>query len=320
MVKPTVGKRVQAEVRSVWPKENEFSDWLITPDGLELLANDLELQIENPIREAKAANFPCDIVGNLVGDEKHIVAIENQFGRTNHDHLAKLITYAATHHAMTGIWIAEEVADDHRQVIDWLNENTSNSIAFYLAELKLYSINGSPAAPQLDIVCRPNTMMKQENSRLSDAEKKRNDWRFKFWQEIHDDMKTIKLPFKLQSASTSHWSSIAIGRSNFSISMLLIPKNQTIGIDVGIQPEWKQFAFEQLETQKATIHKELGRELEWRLMPEKASSLISLRESLDPGRAENRRAVCEWFKEWTPKVFNAFQKRIKELKEPEGER
>jgi len=29
---------------------------------------------------------------------------------------------------MTGIWIAEEVADDHRQVIDWLNENTPDTI------------------------------------------------------------------------------------------------------------------------------------------------------------------------------------------------
>jgi len=317
MATPIVGKRVQVDVRSIWPKEADFSDWLIRQDGLELLANDLEIQIENPVREAKAANFPCDIVGNLVGDEKHKVAIENQFGKTNHDHLAKILTYAATHHAMTGIWIAEDVADDHRQVIDWLNENTSNSIAFYLAELKLFSINGSPPAPQLDIVCRPNTMMKQENSQLSDAEKKRNEWRLKSWQEIHDEMKKITLPFKLQSAGTSHWSTISIGRANFSISMLLIPKNQTIGIEVTIQPSWKKTAFEQLESQKDLIHQELGRNLEWRLMPAKASSLIGLREHIDPSKPENRKAVCDWFKVWTPKIFIAFQKRIKELIEPE---
>ena len=98
------------------------------------MSQDLDLQIENPRRELKGADFPCDIVANLVGDEERIVVIENQFGRTNHDHLAKLITYAATHNAMIGIWIAEEVADDHRQVIDWLNKNTPDTVGLYLAE------------------------------------------------------------------------------------------------------------------------------------------------------------------------------------------
>jgi len=97
MTKMMIGKRTPVDnIRTLWPKEPEFSDWLITPEGLELIAQDLEIQIENPIREAKVNNFSCDIVANLVGEEKHVVAIENQFGRTNHDHLAKLITYVAT--------------------------------------------------------------------------------------------------------------------------------------------------------------------------------------------------------------------------------
>lgn len=130
-----VSKRSQVKsLRTLWQQETHFSDWLATQDGVDLLAQDLEIEIENPRREGKGANFSCDIVANIVGDESHVVVIENQFGRTNHDHLAKLLTYAAVHKAVVGIWIAEEAADDHRQVIDWLNENTPNTVSLYLAE------------------------------------------------------------------------------------------------------------------------------------------------------------------------------------------
>jgi hypothetical protein len=310
-----VGKRTLENVKNLWEKETEFSNWLASPEGLELIANDLEIEIENPIREAKAANFPCDIVGNLIGDEKHIIAIENQFGRTNHDHLAKIITYAATHKAMTGIWIAEEVADDHRQVIDWLNENTSNSISFFLAELKVYSINGSPPAPQLDIICRPNVTMKQDNSALPEGEKRRNEWRLKFWQEIHDEMKKDKLPFRLQSPGTDHWSSIAIGRSGFVLEMLLTPKNGTIAVEITVKPTWKASAFSQLLAQRQDIEKEIGAALDWREMPDKISSRIVLEVTIDPDNEINRKKVCDWFREWTPKLYNVFHQRILSLNE-----
>jgi hypothetical protein len=83
--KMTIGKRTPLDnLKAMWAKESEFSDWLASAEGLELLAQDLEIQIENPVREAKGTNFSCDIVANIVGEEKHRVVIENQFGRTNH--------------------------------------------------------------------------------------------------------------------------------------------------------------------------------------------------------------------------------------------
>ena len=167
MTKVAIGKQtILPSIKEIWPKEPEFSDWLSSEPGVELLAQDLGIEIENARREAKGANFPCDIVGNLVGDEKHIIVIENQFGRTNHDHLAKLLTYAAAHNAMTGIWIAEEAPDDHRQVIDWLNENTPDNISLYLVEVKAYTIGTSDPAPRLDAVCRPNVPFTVSRPRL----------------------------------------------------------------------------------------------------------------------------------------------------------
>jgi hypothetical protein len=316
MSKIVVGKRSQVSTRSVWSKETEFSDWLVTPEGLELLSEDLEIQIENPVREVRGTNFPCDIVANMVGEEKHIVAIENQFGKTNHDHLGKLLTYAATHKAMTGIWIAEEVADDHRQVIDWLNENTPNSIYLYLAELKVYSINGSPPAPQLDLICRPNISMKQDITTSTEGERTRHEWRLAFWQDIHNEIKQAKPSFNLQKPSIAHWSSIALGRSDFHISMLLTPKNKSVAVEVVVKPEWKASAFQQLYGQKSEIETEIGKELDWREMADKESSRIILEEMIDPSNEQNRKSVCEWFRQWVPKMHKAFQQRVKDLQEP----
>lgn len=314
-----VGKRSQVKnLRTLWQQETHFSDWLATQDGMDLLAQDLEIEIENPRREGKGANFSCDIVANIVGDESHVVVIENQFGRTNHDHLAKLLTYAAVHRAVVGIWIAEEAADDHRQVIDWLNENTPNTVSLYLAELKAITIGSSPAAPQLDVVCRPNATMKQANADLSEGEKKRNQWRLAFWTDIHNRMKSEKLPFRLQKPGEDHWSSIAIGRSGFHIAMLLTPKNQSIVVEVVIKPEgWKDAAFEQLKSQAAEIEKEVGAQLDWRPMLGKGSSKILLEQKINPKVEANRKAVCDWFAEWTPKMFSAFSNRVKALLEPE---
>ena len=315
---PITNRAPVENIKAVWSHEAHFSDWLTTQNGIELLAQDLEIEIENPRREARGSNFSCDIVANIVGDENHLVVIENQFGRTNHDHLAKLLTYAAVHKAVTAIWIAEEAADDHRQVIDWLNENTPNTIAFYLAELKAYTIGSSPAAPQLDVICRPNLTMKQANTSSTEADRKLWQWRLAFWTDIHKRMKAEKIPFRLQKPSQDHWSSIAIGRSGFSISMLLTPKNQSIAVELVIQPHgWKDSAFEQLNSQAGEIEKDIGAKLQWRPMPDKASSRILLEEKIDPKVEANRIAVCDWFAKWTPRMFLALQKRVKALSVPE---
>ena len=130
-------------------------------------------------------------------------------------------------------------------------------------------------------------------------------------------MKTDKLPFRLQKAGGDHWSSIAIGRAGFNLSMLLTPKNQSIAVEVSVHPEWKDEAFKQLQAQADVIHAELKRELDWRPMPGNKSARILLEEKIDPGKESNHKDVCEWFKVWTPKIYSVFKERIKGLVEPE---
>ena len=65
--------------------------------------------------------FIVDIVGE---DEVGKVIIENQYNKSDHDHLGKLLTYlsnvAGTKKA---IWIVEDARSDHINTINWLNEH-----------------------------------------------------------------------------------------------------------------------------------------------------------------------------------------------------
>ncbi len=312
-----IGKRERVQdVRSVWRRENDFSDWLITEDGIALLSEELGIEIENLTRESRPGDFPCDIVGNLLGDENHIIVIENQYGKTNHDHLGKLLTYAAVHKAMTGIWISETVSDDHRQVIDWLNENTPNNVNLYLVGLKLYRIGNSPVAPQLDVVCRPNAAVKEINSVHSQADIEIRNWRKRMWTAIHDEIKPLRPQFRLQKASDDHWSSITLGRANFHLNMLLTPKNSSIGIDLYITVAWKITAFEALFAQKDQIEEELGAPLQWVLLPEKKTSRVLLEVKIDPRNPANEEEVRKWFAINVVKMHEVFKKRVMALVEP----
>lgn len=97
--------------------------------------------------------------------------------------------------------------------------------------------------------------------------------------------------------------------------MLLTPKNQSIGVELAIwRKGWKESAFAQLQEQATDIENEIGRKLDWRDMPGQSSSRVVLEEKLDPDEKENRQKICDWFATWTPKVFRAFQGRVKALK------
>ena len=80
--------------------------------------------------EAPVGPYSLDLLAKEV-DKDVNVAIENQLECTDHDHLGKLLTYAAGRHAHIAIWVASEFAYEHAQALHLLNEWTSESISFY---------------------------------------------------------------------------------------------------------------------------------------------------------------------------------------------
>jgi hypothetical protein len=309
-----IGKRARVtDLREIWPRETDFSDWLASEGGLALIAEDIGVEVESPKRECRSGDFPCDVVGHALGDENHVVVIENQFGKTNHDHLGKLLTYAAVNGAMTGIWLSEHVSDDHRKVIDWLNDNTPPNVALYLAQIKAYRIDGSAVAPYLDVVSRPNLQTKVERGDSDDELKARHIWRKQMWEEILTYISSQKPPFRVQSAGTDAWSNISIGRSGFNLALTLTPKRQRIGCELYFTVPWKSQAFALLEAQKATIEREIGSTLDWQRLDGKKAARIALEKAVDPKDDARRDEVKQWMHQQAVAFYKAFQPRVKAL-------
>lgn len=81
------------DLREVQPHEAlDFTPWLA--ENIELLSNAIGIDIAVKEIEDPVGSFNVDIYGYEIGTDKPII-IENQLENTNHDHLGKLITYAA---------------------------------------------------------------------------------------------------------------------------------------------------------------------------------------------------------------------------------
>jgi 3-phosphoglycerate kinase len=115
----------EIDLRSVFVTEHRtFTPWLGRPENLARLARSLGIEIELEAIEANSGTFRADILARNLADGT-IVVIENQFGRSDHDHFGKAMTYLAAHHAKTVVWIAEAFAGEHRAALTWLNDKHS---------------------------------------------------------------------------------------------------------------------------------------------------------------------------------------------------
>jgi hypothetical protein len=97
-----LGKLVQVDLRKVWEHEaRDFSAWLVKPENLSLLSEQLGIEIEPIDTEASIGRFRIDILAKEAMTGANII-IENQLEPSNHDHLGKVITYAAGLDAKSG--------------------------------------------------------------------------------------------------------------------------------------------------------------------------------------------------------------------------
>lgn len=136
------------------------------------------------------------------------------------------------------------------------------------------------------------------------------------WTDIHETIRSVKTPFRLQKANDDHWSSISIGRAGFHLNMLLTPRNESIGIDLYITVPWKMTAFNAFLAQRDQIEGEIGETLQWMPLPGKKTARILLEAKIDPRDSKNEQAVRDWFAEYSVKMFNVFKPRVLALKEP----
>ena len=106
------------QVKDIWPLEASFTDWLY--ENIEVLNERLGLSLTSTEREKSAGSYSADLVAE--DEEGRWVVVENQFGKSDHDHMGKIIAYVALLGAKSAIWIAENPRPEHLKAVSWLNE------------------------------------------------------------------------------------------------------------------------------------------------------------------------------------------------------
>ena len=107
---PQLAKLVQiTDLREVWRhEERDFSKWLSEEEHLKELSDAVGISIIIEERESSVGKFSADLYAIEEGTNRRII-IENQLEDTNHDHLGKIITYAAGKGASIVIWILKKI-------------------------------------------------------------------------------------------------------------------------------------------------------------------------------------------------------------------
>ena len=134
-----VSRLKKQKIRDIWKTEDrDFTPWLV--QNIALLNEDLGLNIQDPESEKKLDTFKVDIVAE---DDQGKVIIENQFEKSDHDHLGKLLTYISNvENTKKAIWIVEDVKPEHHRAIEWLNANVKTCL-FFLVKIQVFKIKDS---------------------------------------------------------------------------------------------------------------------------------------------------------------------------------
>ncbi len=308
IMKQNLSKLKKVNLRDVWGHEAlGFTRWLSEEENLSLLSDELGVDIKLIQTEAGVGRFNVDILGEE-SNSGHKIIIENQLEDTNHDHLGKIITYAAGYDAKIIVWIVKDYREEHQKAIDWLNEHTDETIGFFLIKIELWQIGDSKPAPKFVIIANPNEWAKTiktnaNNGELTDTKLQQLDFWTKLKSYIHEKNSRIKL----QTPRPQHWYDFSIGDSNSHIALTLNSRDNSLACEIYISHNKDLFFF--LKDKSDLIEKEIGDKPEW--IDANVASRIKIKKEVsdvfDSNQAEN---YFNWFYEKIILFQKVFTKQI----------
>lgn len=251
---------------------HNFTVWL--ESNIEALSERLGFPLTVIEREKSVGSFNVDLYcEDIHGD---YVIIENQLERTDHSHLGQLLTYLVNLDAKTAIWVATEIRSEHQRVIDWLNEVTSEDMAFFAVQVEAIRIGNSPYAPLFTVLAQPD-----EQTRLIGKAKKEqassNSVLMAFWTNLLQLSAGRYENFSHLTSGDRYYLATGIGKSGVSVSYNIMREGygMQIYIDTGDKEE-NETIFDTLYQQKDEIEQIIGVSLDWRRLNDKRASRILL--------------------------------------------
>lgn len=162
-------KKLQCSITQLWKgEEKDFSPWLAKHlTEISELTNTI---LESETLEKRVGKYEADIVAKDALS-KETVVIENQYGKSNHDHLGKCLTYMSNIGAKILIWICEEFNDEHLTAIRQLNDEAKGEAYYFAISVNCYKA-GDKGFYEFNLEEGAEGLNTMDNRKL------------KFWQEV----------------------------------------------------------------------------------------------------------------------------------------
>jgi hypothetical protein len=309
-----LGQIVKRTIREVWKYEDrDFTPWLADEKNISTLADSIGIELQVEGVEISVGSFSADILAK--DSEGRSVIIENQFGKTNHDHLGKVLTYAAALDASAVIWIAEQFTDQHRKAIEWLNDNSTNELGFYAVEVELWQIDESRPALRFNVLSAPNEIVRRASeAKSAGANSGARKQQLEFWTLFREKLIEKKIVPSAQTPRPQYWFDVPLGRSNIYLSNFANTLDGRIGVRVYLGNKIADLALTQLDADREAIEKEIGEPLQWNPNPDARDKVIVLSKDADLSKRSEWPEYIDWLAERVRLFLKTFGPRVEKLR------
>ena len=296
---------VEVPLRDVRPDEaKDFTPWLAANPGH--LGTELGMDLELEGEEVAIGPFSADVVFRDT-QTGHLLVVENLLEPTDHDHVGKLITYAAGLDAHWAVLVAKAFRPEHRSALTWLNSLSGEGSGFFGIEVHAVRIGESPAAVQLNVVVAPDDFSRgaRGGAQSVSASTARNiDWWSSYlpaFREAYPDWSKAKAPSKLS------WMMFPSGRSGvrYGLSFAYPTGASNYSLRAEVYFDDGASLYPALETQRTEIEAECASELQWEPLNNAHASRVAT--YLDPVDPDDRGSWPE-YRDWAIKTLGELRR------------
>jgi hypothetical protein len=299
-----VSRLVPVDPRLVWPSEaSDFTPWL--RDNADVLADALGIDIELTAIEHQVGPFFLDVIGRDLTNDS-VLVVENQLTPTDHDHLGKLVTYAANTDAATIVWMALSFREEHRQAIAFLNDLGGEKARFFGVEIAVARIDTSAPAPLFKVIAQPNDFHAQasEAAKVTASELSgRGALYAAFWERFLEQLKA-KHPgwSRARKGPAENWLSLPSpskgGWSSYTVSLPRGPDGQQLRCELyidSLNPAEVERRFGELYEHRDAIEATFGSALAWEALEGRRASRIAAYGAGDITEVDKHDEYLDWF-------------------------
>jgi len=230
-------------------------------ENIEVINETLGLDLSGAENEQDAGTFKIDILAEDSNGEP--VIIENQLGKSDHDHLGKVITYLTAVEAKTAIWIVADPRPEHVKAISWLNE--SSSASFYLLKIEAIKIGNSEPAPLLTLIVGPSDEVRNIGRKKKELSE-RHIIREKWWTQLLEISNSKTKLHSNRNPNGSNWIGSSSGKGGLIYYYNVRIQESSVGLVIDRGKDCENIndeIFNFLIKERKKIEKKFGSELDW---------------------------------------------------------